>query len=192
MGARGFQTLGQNFFTFKIIELKKKMEPATKKAKTDSRARPYCGTWNNYTEEDRIRLLDYVNQPGGPTYILVGREVGKENGTPHLQCKNVNILKAVPLVHIDAPYDPIAASAREDFRDDVERYKASTIIRNRFFIDEETRICFPDEESHISATPPRPIRKRKQVVPETPVKQQGWGRWNGFKRGTKINPYIIE
>jgi hypothetical protein len=54
------------------------MEPATKKAKTDSRARPYCGTWNNYTEEDRIRLLDYVNQPGGPTYILVGREVGKE------------------------------------------------------------------------------------------------------------------
>lgn len=43
----------------------------------------WCGTVNNYCEEDESMLLSLVDT-GVASYIVVGREVG-DSGTPHLQ-----------------------------------------------------------------------------------------------------------
>jgi hypothetical protein len=50
--------------------------------KTLSRSRGWCYTWNNYTEDDRISLLNWQTQQT-QCYVM-GKEVG-ESGTPHLQ-----------------------------------------------------------------------------------------------------------
>lgn len=47
----------------------------------ESRAKHWCFTLNNYTEEDEQRLRGLGNQV---VYLIAGHEVG-DNGTPHLQ-----------------------------------------------------------------------------------------------------------
>ena len=48
-----------------------------------SRARHWCFTLNNYTEDD-VAYLEAFSQTGPVVYIVFGKEVG-ESGTPHLQ-----------------------------------------------------------------------------------------------------------
>lgn len=47
-----------------------------------SRSRSWCLTINNYDESDLDQILDHMK---GVEYGVVGREVGEENQTPHLQ-----------------------------------------------------------------------------------------------------------
>ena len=47
-----------------------------------ARARPWCWTLNNYTEDDATSILGMV--PDYFRYVCFGREIG-ESGTPHLQ-----------------------------------------------------------------------------------------------------------
>ena len=51
----------------------------TKEPVKDTKARAYCFTLNNYTEEEYNKII-----ATNYDYIVVGKEVG-ENGTPHLQ-----------------------------------------------------------------------------------------------------------
>lgn len=46
----------------------------------NSRSRAWCGTWNNYSEENYNLLLGC-----GSRYGIVGKEVSPTTGTPHLQ-----------------------------------------------------------------------------------------------------------
>lgn len=51
----------------------------------DSRSlRSWCGTFNNYTEEQRTEFIRKIEELG-VTRAIVAREVGEENETPHLQ-----------------------------------------------------------------------------------------------------------
>ena len=56
------------------IELENAKEPVK-----DSRARAYCFTLNNYTEEEYQSIINTKYD-----YLVVGKEIG-ESGTPHLQ-----------------------------------------------------------------------------------------------------------
>lgn len=47
-------------------------------------ARFWCFTLNNYSDAELQRYSELTLLPGGPNYLLFGREVG-ESGTPHLQ-----------------------------------------------------------------------------------------------------------
>lgn len=49
-----------------------------------SRAKNWCFTLNNYTDEEYQAVLDCGNNPRLVEYLVVGKEVG-DNGTPHLQ-----------------------------------------------------------------------------------------------------------
>lgn len=49
-----------------------------------SKAKHWCYTLNNYTEEDVSRLSDLVDVDSRVSYNIFGKEVG-ESGTPHLQ-----------------------------------------------------------------------------------------------------------
>lgn len=48
---------------------------------TNSRARSYCFTYNNYPSDALTQLTQYF----GDAQYVIGIETGKENGTPHLQ-----------------------------------------------------------------------------------------------------------
>lgn len=45
-------------------------------------SRRYCFTWNNYTDNDRVKLEAFYNEHC--KYLVYGEEIG-ESGTPHLQ-----------------------------------------------------------------------------------------------------------
>lgn len=70
----------------------------------NSRARGFCFTANNYTEELFLLLLNYTLA----SYVCIGKEVG-DSGTPHLQgyfrfvnCVRFSTLKkAFPTVHFE-------------------------------------------------------------------------------------------
>ena len=49
---------------------------------SDSRARGWCFTINNYTELDEHVVFEMAQYA---KYVVCGRENGSENGTPHLQ-----------------------------------------------------------------------------------------------------------
>lgn len=52
-----------------------------------SQSRKWCFTLNNYAESDYRNLLELGRdlERNGLRYLVVGREVGADNGTPHLQ-----------------------------------------------------------------------------------------------------------
>lgn len=72
----------------------------------DRRSRGYCLTINNYDDEMYTKVLHYDRC----CYCIVGKEVGKENSTPHLQVymrfKNgmrwASLKKDFPEAHIEA------------------------------------------------------------------------------------------
>lgn len=50
------------------------------------RTRDFCWTWNNYLEEDCQNIQALMDEPtNGIRYIVYGKEIGEERGTPHLQ-----------------------------------------------------------------------------------------------------------
>lgn len=51
---------------------------------TKGRSRSFCGTWNNYTDEMQGTLRSHVDLTNA-TYLIYGREVAPDTGTPHLQ-----------------------------------------------------------------------------------------------------------
>jgi len=51
----------------------------------ESRAKHWCFTLNNYTGADETRLGGLVDGGTGVSFLCYGKEVGEENGTPHLQ-----------------------------------------------------------------------------------------------------------
>lgn len=58
------------------------MSSKAKRAKADAgRSRAWLFTYNNYTDDDYKRLLAVKCE-----YIIVGKEIAPETGTPHLQC----------------------------------------------------------------------------------------------------------
>lgn len=69
------------------------------------RSRAYCFTYNNYTEEDLQKLLNYSLA----NYVIIGREIAPTTGTPHLQgymrftnaIRFVSLVKAFPGVHFE-------------------------------------------------------------------------------------------
>lgn len=46
--------------------------------------RYYVFTLNNFSSEEEKSIAESIRVPGGPSYVIYGREVG-ESGTPHLQ-----------------------------------------------------------------------------------------------------------
>lgn len=50
----------------------------------NTRSRRWCFTYNNYTEDILDNLVKKFDDTPGTKYVI-GREVGKEEGTPHLQ-----------------------------------------------------------------------------------------------------------
>lgn len=49
-----------------------------------SQSKFWCFTKNNYSDDD-VELLSRLAESDHVTYLVFGREVGEENGTPHLQ-----------------------------------------------------------------------------------------------------------
>lgn len=48
--------------------------------------RNWCFSINNWTSNDVDELSQLHLDPGGPDFMVIGREVGEKTGTPHLQC----------------------------------------------------------------------------------------------------------
>jgi len=48
----------------------------------DARARAWVLTMNNYTEDQRLSILNNSKS----SYVIVAKEIGEETFTPHLQC----------------------------------------------------------------------------------------------------------
>lgn len=71
---------------------------------TQKASRNWCLTWNNYTDENILYLETYKH-----TYLIYGKEIGKECKTPHLQIYMefksamlfTTIKKAFPSCHIE-------------------------------------------------------------------------------------------
>lgn len=77
------------------------------KYKGKTSVRFYCATWNNYTDDD-IEFLEYYAHIH-LDYLIYGKEVGKEEETPHLQiymykhntfCFNT-LKEDLPLLHFE-------------------------------------------------------------------------------------------
>lgn len=49
------------------------------------RVRGFCFTLNNWSEEEHSKLLKYFEKNAKIEKYIIGEEVGKKNGTPHLQ-----------------------------------------------------------------------------------------------------------
>lgn len=49
------------------------------------KARFFCFTLNNYVEAELVSLRTMLSQKDKVRYAIFGKEIGKENGTPHLQ-----------------------------------------------------------------------------------------------------------
>lgn len=80
---------------------------------TDTRARGWCFTINNPTEEDE----DFAyNLAWGAKYVCCGKEVG-EQGTPHLQgfvyFENARKFSAVKAMHDQAHWEPMRGTAAQ-------------------------------------------------------------------------------
>lgn len=50
------------------------------------KARGWCITINNYTDDDQQRLRDFYATEDGCKYLIFGKEIAPTTGTPHLQC----------------------------------------------------------------------------------------------------------
>lgn len=76
-----------------------------------SRARNWCFTLNNYTDDDLIRINALVDTNNKVTYVLYGKEVA-ESGTPHLQgfisCKDQLRLQQIKIIIGSNPHLEVA------------------------------------------------------------------------------------
>lgn len=80
------------------------------------RSKHWCFTWNNYNE-DTVQFLQGLGAP--VVYLVAGREVGSENGTPHLQgfvkfserkrYRQVQQILGNPTLHVEAAREIIPA-----------------------------------------------------------------------------------
>lgn len=61
----------------------KESEMVAEECSETTRVRGIFGTWNNWTETDYETLKKFIGANG--TWAIVGKEVGEEKGTPHLQ-----------------------------------------------------------------------------------------------------------
>jgi len=95
-----------------------------------SKARGYCFTLNNYTEDDYNSVICIAS-----TYLIVGKETG-ESGTPHLQgfvyFENPRafnaVKKMIPKAHIE-PMKGTAMQASEYCKKDKDFYEKGDIPR---------------------------------------------------------------
>lgn len=82
---------------------------------TDNRARGWCFTLNNYTEDDLQALRDYDIGDG---YMIVGKEKGA-NGTPHLQgymhFVNKKSFRQVKAILPEAHWEIAKGSVKQNF-----------------------------------------------------------------------------
>lgn len=67
-------------------------------------ARHWCFTCNNYTDED-IEKINGVYDDGRAVYIVYGKEIGEDNGTPHLQ-GFVSMLTRTKLTGMQTTFGP--------------------------------------------------------------------------------------
>lgn len=79
---------------------------SAKRPETSRKGRMWCGTLNNYSEEEEDKVKEFISEHC--IYGIYGREVG-ENGTPHLQCyfhlpeqqRGSYLKNFIPRIHIE-------------------------------------------------------------------------------------------
>ena len=94
---------------------------------SDSRARGWCFTINNYTELDEHIVFEMAEYS---KYVVCGREIGSENGTPHLQgfvyFENKKSLNQVKEIHSTAHWEAMRGTV-----DQAAEYCKKKVIGSR-------------------------------------------------------------